>query len=354
MFLDYFKLSSTERKTVARAKFDFYKRYLIYMTIFLALSSITYIISDCLIYKRVAYECIIPRFSVLFVLGIYLYVIKHTNNYKIASIASHLVCHSAMWGTIWAIVYLPDKSHCSEGFLIFEMVILVIGFGTPLELSIISQLMVIGNILISNLFMHYKNFSLLIALGLPVCLGMVFLHILLNHTFYIKYLSDKKLESISYTDQLTGAYNRHKLNEFLEGYSGNKESLSFILCDIDFFKKINDNFGHDMGDEVLKLIAGILKNYLVRDNILVRWGGEEFLMVLNNFTEAEAYDLAERLRVAIQTNKESIIPVTMSFGVANFNVEYGETIKNVDKALYRAKETGRNKVVKYSSLKNRG
>ena len=143
-------------------------------------------------------------------------------------------------------------------------------------------------------------------------------------------------------DKLTGLKNRFGLHSDYRGGQG-----ALIICDIDFFKKVNDTFGHNAGDAVLKHVAKILSAH----GNVYRWGGEEFLIVLDGAKISEAADLAEKIRLAIMNSvclfDDKKISVTMSFGVAEINrgLSLEENIKVADERLYRAKETGRNRVV---------
>lgn len=155
-------------------------------------------------------------------------------------------------------------------------------------------------------------------------------------------------------DQLTGLKNRRG---FYEYYSDVMESLvkqkdaSVIMCDIDFFKKVNDVYGHNAGDAVLVKVSDVLVDSLKGRGEAIRWGGEEFVLLLPEFTELEAAELAERIRSRIEAEVcqyEGIeIRITMSFGVGALNPELtaDANIEAVDERLYRAKTTGRNRVV---------
>jgi len=164
-------------------------------------------------------------------------------------------------------------------------------------------------------------------------------------------ITDKKrIELLSITDKLTNVFNRMKLDEVLAQeidrslrYS---TALSIIMADIDFFKKVNDEFGHQVGDEVLIKISALISEKIRKTDILGRWGGEEFLIVCPHTDLSGGVTLAETLRTEIE-NLE-IDPVgrkTCSFGVAQFNSDNTEEslVKRADDALYKAKET-RNKV----------
>jgi diguanylate cyclase (GGDEF)-like protein len=161
----------------------------------------------------------------------------------------------------------------------------------------------------------------------------------------------KKIFHNATHDVLTGLYNRYAINHFFkqkidEAKRYNKP-LSIIFCDIDFFKKINDTYGHDIGDFVLKNIAVILKTHLRSSDISARWGGEEFIIFLPQTQCQEAAKIAEKLRKVIEESLfSSIKTVTCSFGVTELkaNESADEFLKRVDNLLYKAKENGRNRV----------
>lgn len=158
----------------------------------------------------------------------------------------------------------------------------------------------------------------------------------------------KKLEDVEYEsnlDPLTGFYNRRSLDKSLHEL----EMYSIILLDIDHFKKVNDEYGHQKGDEVLKFLAGIIKTETRESDLCFRIGGEEFLLILPSTDISTAESIAERLRKIIA---ETISPIgkatTVSMGVGNVpetEINYKELMKWTDQALYKAKQMGRNRVV---------
>lgn len=167
-----------------------------------------------------------------------------------------------------------------------------------------------------------------------------------------KRLQDE-LRELSERDFLTEIYNRRKLYELLLVESKKAERharpLSLILFDIDHFKNINDTYGHDIGDMVLKSIASIVSDGLRSTDIFARYGGEEFVIVCPETTMDGASALAEKIRITIeQYNFTTVGRVTISSGVSSFkNGDTNNTfIKHSDTALYVAKETGRNRVVR--------
>ncbi|MDD2557486.1 MAG: transporter substrate-binding domain-containing protein [Desulfuromonadaceae bacterium] len=167
----------------------------------------------------------------------------------------------------------------------------------------------------------------------------------------------QELKRLSVTDSLTGLYNRRKIeidftNECLR-MQRYPSPLSVVLLDIDHFKKVNDTFGHQAGDRVLCGIAEALRCRVRTSDIVGRWGGEEFMLVLPQTTLTEAAALAEDLRREIQTLDFSPVPPqSASFGVATVEAgdDHAGVFKRADRALYRAKDGGRNMVVTQNEL----
>ncbi len=170
-----------------------------------------------------------------------------------------------------------------------------------------------------------------------------------------------KLLHISLTDGLTGIDNRRsleqRLHEMFEHSYRLHEPISCVMCDIDHFKKVNDTYGHQAGDEVLKQFAGILKSEAREIDRVGRYGGEEFLLLLPGTVLDSAVTFAERLRHCVDehtfTYDGGTLKRTMSCGVASWphpRVADAEAmLRSADDALYVAKELGRNRVVRFDS-----
>ncbi len=153
-------------------------------------------------------------------------------------------------------------------------------------------------------------------------------------------------------DPLTNLYNRRyisgKISEEIQRYNRTSRPFCLILTDIDYFKEVNDQFGHDCGDEVLKTISRLLHKEIRNVDTLSRWGGEEFLLLLPDTTLDAAYHVAERMRVKVQMhpfNYEGVaFKLTMTFGISvcteDMNIK--SLVKKADNALYAGKQSGRN------------
>jgi diguanylate cyclase (GGDEF)-like protein len=166
---------------------------------------------------------------------------------------------------------------------------------------------------------------------------------------------NRKLQELAYYDPLTGLPNRRfffeHANLIFEEVKRYEKPLSLLVMDIDHFKKINDTYGHDVGDLVLKTFAGVLRGIVRQSDICARFGGEEFVVLLPNTDLEGAKVLAERIRTAVAKNpvehSSIVIVFTVSIGISQYRKgmqSIDELIKEADIALYRAKEGGRNRV----------
>lgn len=161
----------------------------------------------------------------------------------------------------------------------------------------------------------------------------------------------QSLKALSSTDQLTGLCNRYKFEELFEFERNQslryKTDLSIVLIDIDHFKSINDNYGHNAGDIVLKELALTLKKSIRGSDVAVRWGGEEFIVITPKTTLEQAQQLAETIRQIVKNTPYSgVSQITASIGVASFeeNDSLKSLVQRADVALYRAKKLGRDNV----------
>lgn len=159
-----------------------------------------------------------------------------------------------------------------------------------------------------------------------------------------------RLDRDAQTDPLTGLGNRRSLELSLSLLEAEGRAFAAIALDIDHFKRVNDSHGHEVGDQVLRQLAELMRRCCREGDLLCRTGGEEFLMMLPGASLEVAAVVAERLRVTVQdTPLEPVGAVTISLGVARWDGEAGgepvETLSEADRALYRAKQEGRNRVV---------
>ncbi|MBE0514506.1 sensor domain-containing diguanylate cyclase [Sulfurimonas sp.] len=163
-------------------------------------------------------------------------------------------------------------------------------------------------------------------------------------------LYQQELEHTNITDPLTKIKNRYYYNVQIKKESSNANRyfypLSLVIFDIDHFKKINDSCGHDVGDAVLIEYTKLISSHLRDGDIFCRIGGEEFAFILPYINKSDAYKISDKIRAKVEAHKK-IFAITMSFGVTEYikGEDLEVTFKRADKALYEAKNAGRNKVV---------
>jgi diguanylate cyclase (GGDEF)-like protein len=161
-------------------------------------------------------------------------------------------------------------------------------------------------------------------------------------------------------DAMTGLHNRRFLEEYVDTLLATarrrKVPLAILLLDLDYFKVVNDTYGHDAGDTVLKALSGVLKQSVRASDLVIRFGGEEFLIVLQEASHEGAAKVAENIRAAVAQLKipvaGGVLQKTISIGMAMFPEDsetFWQTVKFADVALYRAKEEGRNRVVRFTA-----
>lgn len=167
---------------------------------------------------------------------------------------------------------------------------------------------------------------------------------------------NKTLEVMATTDYLTGIANRrsmiNKIEKVAKKHKKNGERFSLIIADVDDFKKVNDQYGHNCGDIVLQSIADILKHSLRKNDTIARWGGEEFLILLPQTNYEEAAIVANKLKRALKKSDYNCLEdgesLTMTFGISEFKNSLDKCISEADKALYRGKSDGKDCVVIYT------
>ena len=197
---------------------------------------------------------------------------------------------------------------------------------------------------------HFNDWRLGIVISL--CLGA--------YTFYLAKFSDQQrvledsvlqltlLEREANTDKLTRLLNRRGLDVIVTNWTVSGRQFGILLLDLDHFKQVNDTYGHDVGDNALRIVSDTLRATARDDDILVRWGGEELMVITRSAEKAALTGFGERLRRAVsQINDPDIPSITVSIGVSRSSV--GEDFEKVivvraDKALYTAKASGRNAV----------
>jgi diguanylate cyclase (GGDEF)-like protein len=198
------------------------------------------------------------------------------------------------------------------------------------------------------------------SLIIIICIISIITVVFINLFYFAKiqkYI--QKVEHLNIIDPMTGLYNRRFLENFIEKFVSQaqrqSEFFSILMIDVDFFKKVNDTYGHDVGDEVIISVAEVLKQNIRKSDLAIRYGGEEFMVLLHYADNKSALVIAQKIKdafenIEFQVNNQESFHKTLSVGIAEFPKDAAsiwECIKLADNALYIAKTTGRNKIVTY-------
>ena len=274
-----------------------------------------------------------------------------------------------IWTLLWVIINLQLYGwFCGAQTFLLVMIMMFYfaSYANPGKKTIFSVGIFIVYML---LFFEYNEKTALITLSADVKLMVraLFMGTLIICTSMVAYLFSRDSQSmeskmIEYNkmlkekasrDPLTGLLNRGAAMERLVTLASrlNNECFSICICDIDFFKNVNDTYGHNMGDQVLIKIGDVLKQQMKGIGAAARWGGEEFLLIFPRVNGDDAlqivYDIQSKIRNIRIPCENGIITVTMTFGLTeyDFNAELDYNIKEADNKLYIGKDSGRNKVV---------
>jgi len=278
-------------------------------------------------------------------------VITSLNLYLVA-----WACHRKRYKTIYTFVwltpfttlfvaYLTSVVGISGTYWCYSTLILYYFMMSERQAWISNMLFALVNIPLAwYLFETHEAIRFTVTFSLVSAYSAIFLHIVARQY--------SELQNVAISDKLTGLYNRTLLADSLEQAIRQADrantAYTLIVLDVDHFKKINDELGHETGDHVLVELGAFLKNSLRESDKAFRIGGEEFLILLHNTDESDSIDIAEKIRVGIE-NLPLIPgrPVTVSMGVAGLSSDrdWKQWMKTGDMNLYEAKNNGRNRVV---------
>jgi diguanylate cyclase (GGDEF)-like protein len=226
----------------------------------------------------------------------------------------------------------------------------------------LGPLVVVAIIMFAEDLDRFTIINAWVFLALTIMVGLLLARVL-ETANRRAFAAEQALMREARTDALTGLANRRSMEEFAaaelkrQGRFG--KPMAVILCDVDYFKKINDEKGHDIGDQTIRAVAENLHSVIRATDALGRWGGEEFLAILPETSENDAVKLGERMRAAVEfARMPSGEPITISLGVSAVTQEFAaqnvaafdDVMKAADEALYRAKAEGRNRVVRAHAL----
>ena len=279
---------------------------------------------------------LVDLFAAIGMFSLFFYVHK-THKIELASIILSII-------TLLAVVFSIHIKGSAQAYWIFPVTVSFFYLLKP-KLSLVFTVITIILILPVLLKENHSLTNGLLIVPLLITISLAFI--------FSKEMNQQRLLLLEQTtkDPLTGIGNRRALTEKLEQlialFQRTEHKVSLLLIDVDYFKVINDTYGHNAGDNCLIKIAALFKSRIRVSDSLYRYGGEEFIVVAENTEITDAIILAEELRSTLEIVKFNVAtPITVSIGVAELktNESYDKWIQRADVALYKAKNSGRNKV----------
>ncbi|MBC3887852.1 diguanylate cyclase [Acetobacterium paludosum] len=350
----FLELQGKAKDDFYQSKYDYYKRFNLGILFASSLLFFILFVPDWQIYKQVSWLSLLLRSLVVIPLAVVVVAYRKTSNYKIMSAISLIMVHAMIWGNIWVVSYMSDQIYMNEGFLIMSFILLLASFSAPPFFAMIAQLGLIGDILLADNLYHFSNLDVMLAINIQVIVLLCLVDMIVTRFYYDHYVTQKKLEFALFHDPLTQVFNRRQLHKIMgEGHdlSFLSDNIAILIMDVDHFKQVNDTYGHDEGDRILMFVADCIRYSLRGPDLVIRWGGEEFVALLFDCSPEQASLVAERIRHSVENSVNGVCRITISLGVAIYpGGDCFETIKKADQALYVAKHGGRNKVVSYEEL----
>lgn len=345
-YKDYRTMTKDDLADFYQSKCDYYQEYVWVCLVVGTILSAFYVVPDYLINGTIM-PTLIPRISVLGIFVLFLIILHFYNSRIVILTADFLLVHSLVLATIWTIYSLGVKKLAGEFFIIMNLIFLIVGFVARVRGIIISYAFFILEIIISHFIIHYENLSTIMILAVPCSLAVIFSHCLWTLVYLDHYRLQQKLELAMITDPLTQVYNRHLLEKIVtkNALINMEEPIAIAMLDIDNFKKLNDDHGHYTGDLTLLYMGQKLSKETHSDDYVIRFGGEEFIVIFRKCDINNACARMEQFRQDIEKAEDSPVPFTISVGVSKYTGDFSKTIQNVNNALTKAKNSGRNSVV---------
>ena len=346
LYRDYRSTNDDDRQDFFQSKCDYYQNYVGISLVVAVIFSIAYLFSDH-ITNGSFLPTLFPRLSVLLPLAVFLVTTHFFKSRKTTVFIDFFLAHCIILASIWSTYHLIDRSHASECFIIINIIFLIVGFAAKPRETFLSSAIFILEILISNSFNYYPNLEIILAYQIPLMLAIYLSHVVLTLFYLDHYRTRQELELAMVTDPLTQVYNRHLLEKIItkNALKDIDGPVAIAMLDIDHFKQVNDEHGHYTGDLTLLYIGQKLAKGTHEDDYVIRYGGEEFVIILKNCDVNNACARMEQFRRDIESATDTPVPFTISVGVSRYNGDFSKSIQNVDHALYKAKSSGRNKVV---------
>jgi|GEM_PF-5996064 len=350
-----------------------------YFRFILVVSSVTYVsflFVDLLVFPQFFFYFVVVRFGIVFPLLFIVYALTYTGFFiKRGNIMLILTC-SVVALSISFMQYIARGTELAGYYFfgLFQVLIFLYGFGKIISHHALFAGIVLSCVttLIDALFIDQRFEYIVLKFSLIVSLVVIgfFVSYIIEFSSRKNYIYRKELENLSWTDALTGLNNRHFFNRFIlqdlnrfivnnenfKSRMGQGSKISIMLLDIDDFKQINDTYGHEVGDMVLKQLGEKLRELSRKDDYIIRWGGEEFLIIINSIDGENVHAAINRIRQGLSDTVFDLganrkIPVTLSGGMMVLINGETDGVNNfvdlfnfIDAAMYTAKTNGKDRI----------
>ena len=353
MILKSVVIPKEKRSDFYQCKYDHFKNLTVWVILIACMIEMIFFISDCSSVLGLSTDTIKTRFLILAPLIVYLIAVRHISSYKIMVPFAYVMIHACVLSVVWTSAYIGNLTNLRESFLMIQLLFMVVGICAPKGMHFFFHILMVGEIILAFNLHNFTGVDTIISLDGAGLVAVCAFQIIFENAYAEQYNTQKKLEDLSLHDQLTGAFNRSKLNMLcMEDTDELKyKNAGFIIVDIDDFKKINESFGHDIGDQIIKELYEIIKICTRGDDVCIRMGGEQFLIIVPNQGLARTKEIGERIRSKVDAKTDFACTFKVSVGVSIYNGgDYHVTINLADKALRFAKENEVNLVVAYEDM----
>ena len=353
MILKPVSIAKDKRNDFYQSKYDHFKFLVLWVIVISCVIEMTFFVSDCSAALGFSENTLLTRFLIIVPLGIYIFAFKHVSSYKIMVPFSYVMIHACMLSVVWTSYYISNVQNLREGFLVLQLMFLIVGIASPKTYHCIFHILLIGDMILASTFNNFNGIDTMISLDGASLIAVCAFEFIFENAYAEMYNTQKKLEDVALHDQLTGAFNRSKLNMMcMEDTSElTLRNAGFILLDINEFKKINESFGHDTGDQIIKELYKIIKVCTRGDDVCIRMGGEQFLIIVPNQGLARTKEIGERIRTHVANKKDAPCTFKISVGTTIYKGgDYHVAINLADKALKFAKENDVDLVVAYEDM----
>ena len=293
--------------------------------------------------NRTLYKSLYTLAIISFLIAVLPFIISYNISVQLSSLLSFIIVIILFVVALYLVFFKKNKNAL---FYLIAWSFFLVG----VAIAHLSNIGLIPSTMLTSFSSQIGSFFELLLLSI----GLAYYYNRLKDEHRELSYTNDQLRVLSHTDMLTGSHNRRyfydKVNPLLSGAKKDNSDFYLLMLDLDYFKNVNDTYGHEVGDKVLIILANICKAMLRENDIFVRFGGEEFVLFLGTTDKPAAIDIAKRINAALRNTQFDCAPdltLTVSIGISHNTFELPKLLEKADKSLYQAKETGRDTYVLY-------